>query len=189
MVCLPDRQHGAALATALFFLVVVTLLGLTAMRVGTLELRLALNEESRVAALQAAQSLLDGLVQTGENIAVLPGAGYVQNCRVGGALDRSVLASTQGFSCSSEQQTAAPSQLPALPLLDHAYVSVRREAINDQDFAPMAALRMGDSGERFQLAAFTLMAGYDRSEDGLGAAEVAEGVYLKVDRVDGLTFQ
>ncbi|HET7797678.1 MAG TPA: PilX N-terminal domain-containing pilus assembly protein, partial [Nevskia sp.] len=60
----PRRQQGAALATALLILIVLTLLGLAAMRGSRLELRLSQNAESRVNALQSAQAIADGVTQT-----------------------------------------------------------------------------------------------------------------------------
>ena len=51
----------------------------------------------------------------------------------------------------------------------------------------MSALREGDSGLRYQLAGFTVTAGFDRSQGALGGAEVAQGVYVKLDTRAGLT--
>ena len=52
------RQQGAALATTLLILTVLTLLGLAAMRGSRLELKLAQNAESRVNAQRKVYALL-----------------------------------------------------------------------------------------------------------------------------------
>ncbi|HKY89904.1 MAG TPA: pilus assembly PilX N-terminal domain-containing protein [Nevskiaceae bacterium] len=188
--------RGAALATAMFFLVVITLLGVAAMRAGQVDLRLALNEESRVNAVQSAQSLLDALLNDRDNITIEPGSGYVQNCFVAAALDAASLATRQGFECPNGSATPV---LPSGTLSTYAYTLVVRENVNGADFAPVSALRRGDSGERFRLASFTLTAGYDRTQasraststdtGNFGAAEVSQGTFVKVDTVDGLVIQ
>ncbi len=55
------QQQGVALFTALVFLIVITLLSLTAMRATTLELKMATNEQSFARALESAQSAIDSL--------------------------------------------------------------------------------------------------------------------------------
>lgn len=193
---LPVRPRGAALATAMFFLVVITLLGVAAMRSGQLDLRLAMNEESRVGAVQSAQSLLESMLNDKNNLAISAGSGFVQNCFVAAALDPASLKTRQKFDCPAGSSSPA---LPAGPLSSYAYTMVFRESIGGADFAPVSALRRGDSGERFKLASFTLTAGYDRTQasrassaaaDGnFGAAEVSQGTFVKVDTVDGLVVQ
>jgi len=64
------QQNGAALLVALSFLVVITLISLTAMRSTTTELRLANNNEERVAAEQMAQSAIDSVVSNPDNFVV-----------------------------------------------------------------------------------------------------------------------
>ena len=63
-------QQGAALLVALSFLVVVTLISLTAMRSSTTELRLATNNEERVSAEQVAQSAVDSAISNPANLIV-----------------------------------------------------------------------------------------------------------------------
>ncbi len=54
----PQKQHGVVFVTALIFLVVLTLLGVTAMQTATLEERMAGNLRDRNLALQAAEMAL-----------------------------------------------------------------------------------------------------------------------------------
>jgi len=65
-----NNQSGAALLVALSFLVVITLISLTAMRSTTTELRLANNNEERVAAEQLAQSAIDTVLSDPSNFIV-----------------------------------------------------------------------------------------------------------------------
>ncbi len=57
---MPKRQRGAALVTALILLVILTMLGLSAMQNTTLEEKMAGNLRSSIAAFQAAESALRG---------------------------------------------------------------------------------------------------------------------------------
>lgn len=186
------RQHGAALATSLLFLVIMTLLGLAAMRSGTIGLRLSQNEGSRLDAQQNAQTLLEAINSRNASFTVLPGSDYIQSCVIGSSLSASKLSTQQGFSCPSANADTA--LLPATHYSSYLYGSVRREAINGGDFAPVTAMREGDSGDRYDYALFTVTAGYDRvattdDEMAQGGAEIAQGVYVKVARVRGLTQQ
>lgn len=67
---LKQNQSGAALLVALSFLVVITLISITSMRSSTTELRLANNNEQRVAAEQAAQSAMDNALSDSNNFLV-----------------------------------------------------------------------------------------------------------------------
>lgn len=65
-----NKQNGAALLVALSFMVVITLISLTAMRSTTTELRLAANNEERIAAEEVAQSAIDSVVSNPSNFIV-----------------------------------------------------------------------------------------------------------------------
>ncbi len=192
------RQSGAALASALFFLVVITILGLAAMKAGQTDLRLALNEESRITAVQSAQSLLEAMLNdSATNLVVQQGSGYVANCYLSAQLDATSLHNRQSFDCPAALSPVT--KLPEGNLKLHGYTLVRRESVGGSDFAPVSALRRGDSGERFRLASFTVLAGYDRTATSraagstdtgnFGAAEVSQGTFVKVDTVDGLVVE
>lgn len=182
-------ERGAALATALIFLVIITLLGLAAMRVGQINLRLALNEESRVTALESAQSLLDSVLNNNTTaFTIQSGSDYVQSCFLGSSVTAAMLPIAQATFCPSAKIV---SSLPPddAELKKYGYVSIYREQIGGSDFAPVAALRKGDSGERFRLARFTVTAGYDHTAENMSVAEVVQGTYIKIDTVDGITMQ
>lgn len=60
------KQDGAALFIALVFLVIITLIGVTSMRTSTLELLMAVNEQSRRLALDSAASATDAIVHSND---------------------------------------------------------------------------------------------------------------------------
>lgn len=71
------QQQGAALLVALSFLVVITLISLSAMRSSTTELRLASNNEEQMAALQVAQAAVDSALSNPDNFVVTGDEGSV----------------------------------------------------------------------------------------------------------------
>jgi len=89
MNSMPNSQSGAALLVALMFLVVITLISVTSMRSTTTELRLASNNEERVAAEQVAQSAVDFVISDPNNFVVTG---------VEGTVDSSITLSTSDVS-------------------------------------------------------------------------------------------
>jgi len=77
--CTIQRQHGAALLVALSFLVVITLISLSAMRSSTTELRLASNNEEIMAARQVAQAAVDAAINEVDNFVVSGASGTVNS--------------------------------------------------------------------------------------------------------------
>ena len=70
------HQRGAALITALIFLIIITMLSLSSMRSSTMELRQATNDEIRTTAFQNAQALVDAVLDTPSAMPVIGGVGY-----------------------------------------------------------------------------------------------------------------
>jgi Tfp pilus assembly protein PilX len=58
------KQHGVAMFTALIFLVIVTLLSITAMRTSTMELQMASNEQENRIGTDSAQSAIEVVVDS-----------------------------------------------------------------------------------------------------------------------------
>jgi len=69
-------QSGAILVIALMFLVAITLLTVSSMRSSNIGLHMAQNEESRIAATQAAQALADAIVANPASTPVVGKTGY-----------------------------------------------------------------------------------------------------------------
>ncbi len=172
------HQGGAALATSLLILTVLTLLGLAAMRGSKMELRLSQNAESRVNALQSAQAIADGVTQNDANLAVGNGPGY-SACYVPG----SDAPDSLPFTCATAT-LAAPGDAA---LQAWTYARVLRE---DPEFISAAALRgAGNSGRSYDYARFTITGGYDHSAAGFGAAEVVQGVLKLHAKTTGVNYQ
>ena len=76
---LPRRERGAILVIALVFLVAITLLTLSSMRSSNINLHMAQNEESRVAAIQAAQALSDAIIANPQSTPVVGSSGYTSS--------------------------------------------------------------------------------------------------------------
>jgi len=174
------HQHGAALATALLILIVLTLLGLAAMRGSRLELKLSQNAESRVNARQSAQAIADGITQIESSLAISSGPGYRACYRPesGEAQPDSL-----PFACTSST-LAAPADGG---LHAHTYALAQREA---PEFLSTATLRgAGNSGRSYDYARFTVIGGYDHSSEGFGAAEVVQGVLKLHAKSGGVSYQ
>ena len=62
------EQRGVALAVALIMLLLLTVLGITAMRGSIFELQMARNEESRLSAFERAQSIIDAVIARPANL-------------------------------------------------------------------------------------------------------------------------
>jgi type IV pilus assembly protein PilX len=84
------NQRGAALITALVFLVIITLISVTAMRSSTMELRMASNEQEHRLSVQSVQSAND-LVLAANSISISSagdvycfGFGYTPSCTATG---------------------------------------------------------------------------------------------------------
>ena len=73
---LQQRQGGAILVIALMFLVAITLFTISSMRSSNIGLFMAQNEESRIAAGQAAQALADAIVASPASTPVVGQPGY-----------------------------------------------------------------------------------------------------------------
>ncbi len=179
----PHASRGAALVTAMMFLIVITLLGLTAMGTTRLNLRMATNEELRVTAQQQAQSLIDAvLADTDANLALSRAAGMQHLCYPANmARDSAPLHAP--FACASNG--VAPT-LPNNFVLDHSYIEVFREDINGQPTVTVNAVPGSQDSYVFRFARYRITAGYDRSSEGFGAAEVSQGINIKVPTVDGM---
>ena len=72
----PTRERGAILVTALVFLAVITMLGVTNMRSSTIGVRMALNEESRFTAIETAQAISEAILGTPAAAPVIGDPGF-----------------------------------------------------------------------------------------------------------------
>jgi hypothetical protein len=162
---LRHSQNGAILVIALMFLVAITLLTVSSMRSSNIGLHMAQNEESRIAATQAAQALADAIVANPASTPVIGKTGYT--------------------ACTAGQMNCDRNDLPVEnPILAAGiaanYISARVERIG-AEFRPPPRL-VESSIDKFTSASFTVTTTYDRVEDGLGRQQVTEGVLVLVPK-------
>lgn len=159
------RQRGATLVTALVFLLVITLFSVTSMRSGTVGVRMAQNEESRFSSLQASQAFGEAIAGSPASTPVIGGAGF-SNCTAGEAgCDRYTIDPPDGFLQGE---------------VDAGYLNVRVERLTPPDKPPPRVLE--SSIDKFSAASFEVTSTYDRAQEGLGRAQLVEGLLVLVPR-------
>lgn len=161
----PNRQRGVALAVALILLVVLTLLALSGIRLSTMELRMALNDELRVAAFEQAQSLVDGTVRTFSNTPILaPG---ITRC-VNTIPDKCTTANSLTLSDTIKTKFGVNDTSVS--------VNVLIERIPPQNAEP--PINSGFSLSSFDAAYMQVSGLWDKNAVGLGNAIVREGIAI-----------
>lgn len=157
------RQHGAILVIALMFLVAITLFTISSMRSSNIGLFMAQNEESRVAAEQAAQALADAIVASPASTPVVGTTGYT--------------------ACTVNEANCNRNDLPVTdPVLATAvassYMSARVERTGAV-FRPPPRI-VETSIDKFSSASFRVVTTFDRVNEGLGHEQITEGVLVLV---------
>jgi hypothetical protein len=161
-----QNQRGAILIIALIFLVAITLITVSSMRSSKIGLQMAQNEESRIAAVQAAQALADAIVA---NPASTPVVG------------------TTGFTaCTAGQSGCNRNDLPVNnETLSNAvaasYLKARVERTGSV-FRPPPRI-VESSIDKFSSASFRVTTEYDRVDEGLGRQQITEGVLVLVPKL------
>lgn len=160
-----QQQQGAILVIALMFLVAITLFTVSSMRSSNLGLHMAQNEESRIAAIQAAQALADVIVANPAATPVVGETGYT--------------------ACTAGQQDCDRTDLPVtdseLSAEVAAYnLSAKVERVGSV-FRPPPRI-VESSIDKFTSASFRVTTTFDRVEEGLGRQQVTEGVLVLVPK-------
>ena len=161
-----QRQKGAILVIALMFLVAITLFTVSSMRSSKIGLLMAQNEESRIAAVQAAQALADAIVANPASTPVVGKVGYT--------------------ACTAGQYNCDRSDLPVNnemleSAVASAYLSARVERTGTIFRPPPRVVE--SSIDKFTSASFTVVTEYDRVADGLGRQQITEGVLVLVPKL------
>lgn len=178
MNAMGKHQSGAALFTALIFLIVITMLSLTAMRGSTLALRMASNQELKSIAFQRAQAVVDATVGNSSNLPTVgvegatncmttdPDSGDATICNSTGIdLDDNYLSGTayaeffDGDEADGEIYTRATRLAPL------------------QAPAPRS---IGTSASLYSVATFQVDGTYDLSAVGQGRAQIREGLMVLI---------
>ena len=162
----PNKQRGAILVVALMFLVAITLYTISSMRSSNIGLFMAQNEESRVAAEQAAQALADAIVASPASTPVVGTTGFT--------------------ACTAGVTGCTRNDLPVTdPVLAYAiannYIEARVERTGTIFRPPPRVVET--SIDKFTSASFTVTTTYDRVDEGLGREEVTEGVLVLVPKL------
>jgi len=159
----PNTQSGAILIFALLFLVAITLLTVSSMRSSNIGLRMAQNEESRVAAEQGAQGVADWIISDPKTTPVIGIAGF-SICTVGEA------------NCTSNDLPVGDPDMAATVGTGKLRARVERMS---PAFRPPPRMS-GSSIDKFTTASFEVTATYDRADEKLGRQQVVEGVMVLV---------
>lgn len=160
---LAHRQQGAILVVSLMFLVAITLFTVSSMRSSNIGLRIAQNEESRVAAVQAAQALADAIVANPASTPVIGDTGFAA-CTAGEA------------NCNTNDLPISNEALAYAVASNHLSARVERTGAV---FRPPPRI-VESSIDKFSSASFTVTTTYDRTDEGLGRQQIAEGVLVLV---------
>ena len=162
---LQRRQGGAILVIALMFLVAITLFTISSMRSSNIGLFMAQNDESRIAAEQAAQALADAIVASPASTPVVGEPGYT--------------------ACTAGETGCNRNDLPVNdPVLASAvandYIHARVERTGTLFRPPPRVVET--SIDKFTSASFRVVTTYDRIDEGLGHEQVTEGVLVLVPK-------
>lgn len=163
--------QGMALAVTLILLLVLTLLALSGVRLGLLELRMALDDELRVAAFEGAQSLVDGALRSFNNTRVLAEGTLICARPVSG--------------CDEPRQLALPADLQARVAAGEANVVIRAVP----PFGADPPVGSGYGTDKFDAAFLRVEGRYDRNAAGLGQAEIHEGIAIVYGSTGDITIK
>jgi len=159
------KQGGAILVVALMFLVAITLYTISSMRSSNIGLFMAQNEESRVAAEQAAQALADAIVASPASTPVVGNTGYT--------------------ACTAGETGCNRNDLPVTdPVLASAVANNHMQARVERTgtlFRPPPRV-VETSIDKFTSASFRVVTTFDRVDEGLGHEQVTEGVLVLVPK-------
>ena len=160
-----QKQSGAILVIALMFLVAITLFTLSSMRSSNINLHMAQNEESRVAAVQAAQALADAIVANPASTPVIGTSGFTA-CTAGQA------------NCDRTNLPVEDATLAYEVASNHMSARVERTGTV---FRPPPRV-VESSIDKFTSASFRVTTTFDRVDEGLGRQQVTEGVLVLVPK-------
>ncbi|MDX1454725.1 MAG: PilX N-terminal domain-containing pilus assembly protein [Gammaproteobacteria bacterium] len=161
-----NRQSGAALFMALIFLIIITLISLSAMRSSIIELRMANNDEMNAQAAQKAQAIIDATIANTSNTPVIGGVGET-TCLV-----NSAEACTRYSIILEDQATTFQNDI------DEGFVEVVVERVSP--LTKPAPRIQGYSLPNYSVATFEVRGTFDASDVGEGNADIVEGVLVLI---------
>ena len=176
-------QRGAALGVALLMLVIITLLGIAAVRATQVELKLSKNAESSLAATQAAESLVAYVISKPESLPV-NGTPDFKTC----VIPSDVRSDLPLFTCPSGS-VVLDMGTATLPLREYGYALAQRESPLFVEVNVLRDRGFELSAKNYDFARFNVTGGYDRASDGLSAAEVTESILKLHAKVAGVNYE
>ena len=157
------KQDGVILIVALVFLIAISLLSIAAVKSSNFGLRMAQNDESRIAAEQGAQAVADAIISDSRTTPVINDPGYTV-CTVNEA------------GCSANDLVLDNATLASA--VTSGYISARVERMSPALRPPPRVTE--SSIDKFLAASFEATSTYDRVDEGLGTQRVTEGVLVLV---------
>ena len=164
-----SKQTGAVLFTALIFMVVMTVIALASIRSSTLELRMSLNEETRVTAFQRAQALSDSIMFAPGTTPVIGAVGY-----------RICTANVPAINCDHPDPITIP-DADVQADIDAGYLGAVVERLGSERRPPPRGIE--SSVDKFGAATFRVESTYDREAEGLGRSDLNEGIMVLVPKL------
>jgi len=155
------RQTGAVLATTLLLLVVITLLGVAALRFSRLELRMAGNTEAKLQSFQTAQALADAVYATPAMVPVIGAPGFSICTPTLDGCNRNDI-SLPGFTQPIEDADLTGQVV--------------------QLAEGMVPRGLETSADKFGGVRYRVTSTYDRTDENLGTFEVVQGMLILVPR-------
>lgn len=160
------QQQGAVLIVALIFLLLTAMISGTVMQTSVLEVKMAGNEQLREEAFQRVQAIANAVTADSSNLVVAGNIGYT--------------ICPSGVAGCDNNSLSLISQVIAVPSGVNLDYKVQRLA---PLFAPMP-FRMSEdnagSANAYSAALFEIDANYDGSDNGLGRAQIAQGIAVRI---------
>jgi hypothetical protein len=159
------QQAGVVLLVSLLVLLVMGIIATTVARTNQLQLHMAGNDEARIAAMQRALAVIDGVFARPGNFRTDVPAGH-RTCRVA--------AVSEG--CDAQSLTLDAGVLPTVGLVEVAVERLAPEAGR----MPVLGESHANSTVHYRVAKFEVQVVYDQTADGGGRASLAQGVLVRL---------
>ena len=159
------QQAGVVLVVSLLVLLVMGIIATTVARTNQLQLHMAGNDEARIAAMQQALAVIDGVFARPGNFRTDVGVGH-RMCHV----------AALSVGCDSQSLTLDPGVLPTVGQLELAVERLAPEAGR----MPVLGENDANSTVHYGVAKFEVQVVYDGTADGRGRASLAQGVLVRL---------
>ncbi|MEE4146684.1 MAG: hypothetical protein V2I26_17900 [Halieaceae bacterium] len=163
--CAGAAQEGLVLLVSLLVLLLLAVIATTVAGTNRLQLRMAANDEARVAALQQALAAVDAVLDSPGGISLDSAVGH-----------RRCMAGSPEPSCYDYTIELPPDALPAAGSLD---VSVTRVAPAESAM-PSLDETGASSAVHYRVAKFEIRVAYDGTSAGAGRATLTQGVLVRL---------